>query len=145
MKPGEWHSTCRNCSSHPSCKGHRFFANIVYKYDGKVWFSEHAALPFGAVASVHGWDRIGAANALGMQLCLTRRESQGHCYGLWVASCCTSPFSGMSRAACLLTLHTAELTRYVDDFYGPERCMSSQHAMRCFARLPSMERPPSLN
>ena len=65
--------------SHLACEGHRFFANIVYKYDGKVWFSEHAALPFGAVASVHGWDRIGAAYMLGLQLCLTRYEPQVLC------------------------------------------------------------------
>ena len=43
-----------------SCRGHRVFTTIAYKRKGSIFLSEHAALPFGAVASVQAWDRIGA-------------------------------------------------------------------------------------
>ena len=39
--------------------GHREYANILFEHEGKVWHSEHKAMPFGAKASVHAWDRVG--------------------------------------------------------------------------------------
>ena len=39
--------------------GHRPLAAVAYLFEGKVMIAEHAALPFGSEASVHGWDRIG--------------------------------------------------------------------------------------
>ena len=42
-----------------SAAGHRPFAKIAYRHDGNIYVSQHYALPFGATASVHGWDRIG--------------------------------------------------------------------------------------
>ena len=38
---------------------HRRFAWIVFRVAGIVWAAQHAAAPFGATASVHGWDQIG--------------------------------------------------------------------------------------
>ena len=39
--------------------GDRRFANIMFVFDGAVHCSKHLAMPFGAVASVHAWHRIG--------------------------------------------------------------------------------------
>ena len=38
---------------------HREYAAIIFMLDGVTYISVHRALPFGSVASVHGWDRIG--------------------------------------------------------------------------------------
>ena len=38
---------------------HRQFAHIVFRCDGSIIVSKHLSLPFGAVASVHHWERIG--------------------------------------------------------------------------------------
>ena len=35
------------------------FAAVVFRYKGEVWISVHYANPFGGVACVHNWDRIG--------------------------------------------------------------------------------------
>ena len=36
---------------------HRWACGIVFKHEGVVYFSEHAAVPFGATAAVHAWER----------------------------------------------------------------------------------------
>ena len=38
---------------------HREFAHILFKADGKMFGSGHIGMPFGSVASVHNWDRVG--------------------------------------------------------------------------------------
>ena len=38
---------------------HREFAGIVFKHDAEVITARHIGLPFGAVASVHNWERVG--------------------------------------------------------------------------------------
>ena len=38
----------------------RWAAGVAFKVDQEVYVSRHAACPFGAVASVHNWERIGA-------------------------------------------------------------------------------------
>ena len=53
----------------------------------QVFTACHTACPFGAVANVHAWERIGAA------ICFLARK--------------------------LLKL---AILRYVDDYFGPERC-----------------------
>ena len=81
-------------------------------------FSVHNACPFGAVASVHAWERLGAA------LCYLGRKLLG-----------------------------LPLLRYVDDYYGPDRCVlwstpcvisrqhvwcrleTLSHGVTCFVRL----------
>ena len=40
--------------------GHRQFAGVVCKHEDQIWISQHTSMPFGAVASVHAWDRVGA-------------------------------------------------------------------------------------
>ena len=45
----------------PVQPSHYEFAGITFKFRGVPLFSLHRTLPFGAVASVHGWDRIGAS------------------------------------------------------------------------------------
>ena len=48
---------------------HRRYSHIVFKYEGVTFISERYRLPFGSVASVHGWDRIGSLLcALGRKL-----------------------------------------------------------------------------
>ena len=40
--------------------GHRQFAGVTFKCeDGEVYEARHLGMPFGSVASVHNWDRIG--------------------------------------------------------------------------------------
>ena len=36
------------------------FAKIVFRHIGKLMVSEHFCMPFGSIASVHNWDRIGS-------------------------------------------------------------------------------------
>ena len=38
---------------------HREFAHILFKAEGKMFCSGHIGMPFGSVASVHNWDRVG--------------------------------------------------------------------------------------
>lgn len=44
----------------PIKAAHREYAAVVWVRGGKTFISVHHALPFGSIASVHGWDRIGA-------------------------------------------------------------------------------------
>ena len=46
----------------PIRPGHRQFAAVVFLLAGVPQVAMHFALPFGGVASVHQWDRIGALN-----------------------------------------------------------------------------------
>ena len=41
----------------------RWMCGIAFMVDGEVWWAQHLACPFGAVGSVHGWERVGAAAA----------------------------------------------------------------------------------
>ena len=43
-----------------ACAGHRWAAGIAFIADGTLFRADHWAMPFGAVASVFAWDRIGA-------------------------------------------------------------------------------------
>jgi hypothetical protein len=45
----------------PIAKEHRWACGVAFVVDGQVMVSQHAACPFGAVASVHAWERVGAA------------------------------------------------------------------------------------
>ena len=38
---------------------HRKYAVVAFKHDGQVILAKHLACPFGSVASVHNWDRVG--------------------------------------------------------------------------------------
>ena len=45
----------------PISPGHRSFAWIAFRLsETETVLAQHMAMPFGAVASVHAWDRIGA-------------------------------------------------------------------------------------
>ena len=44
----------------PLCERDRWAAGIAFKLGQDVFVSRHAACPFGAVSSVHNWERIGA-------------------------------------------------------------------------------------
>lgn len=45
------------------CAKHRWACGVAFLAYGKVFCSRHNACPFGAIGSVHGWERIGAALA----------------------------------------------------------------------------------
>ena len=85
-----------------SLSGDRQFANIMFLHDGTAYCATRLGMPFGAVASVHAWHRIGrkcSANIL-----LLRAEQ-------------------VSFAGCLLRALGRRLLRiallhYVDDFFG---------------------------
>ena len=53
--------------------GHRDFARIMFTVGGVVYSSQHLGMPFGSVASVHAWHRVGIA-----YLCVSSRE-QSEC------------------------------------------------------------------
>ena len=44
----------------PILAAHREHAAVVFVRGGTTFISVHNSLPFGSIASVHGWDRIGA-------------------------------------------------------------------------------------
>ena len=39
--------------------GHRVYGHIAFMKNEQVFTAEHLGMPFGAVASVHAWHRIG--------------------------------------------------------------------------------------
>ena len=45
----------------PVAPAHRQFGYVVFSVGGQIMVSQHLGLPFGAVASVHHWNRVGAA------------------------------------------------------------------------------------
>ena len=40
---------------------HRWACGVAFKVFDQIYISMHASCPFGAVASVHAWERVGAA------------------------------------------------------------------------------------
>ena len=47
----------------PIKPAHRWACGVAFRVKNKVFCSQHLACPFGAVASVHAWARLGAALA----------------------------------------------------------------------------------
>ena len=43
----------------PVAPEHRQFGHVVFSMAGQTMVSQHLVLPFGAVASVHHWNRVG--------------------------------------------------------------------------------------
>ena len=43
----------------PVAPEHREFARVVFKHKEQIWEAGHLGMPFGSLASLHGWDRIG--------------------------------------------------------------------------------------
>ena len=43
----------------PIMKEHRQFAHAVFIVDGEIVVAGHNAMPFGSIASMHHWNRIG--------------------------------------------------------------------------------------
>ena len=52
----------------PILPSHRWAACVAFLCDGVVYSSMHYGMPFGAVSSVHAWDRVGA-----LLCCIARR------------------------------------------------------------------------
>jgi hypothetical protein len=44
----------------PVAPEHRWLLWVAFQHKGERWLSRHNAMPFGSVASVHEWDRVGA-------------------------------------------------------------------------------------
>ena len=44
----------------PICKDHWWAGAVAFMWKGQSWVSCHRAMPFGAVAAVHSWERLGA-------------------------------------------------------------------------------------
>ena len=102
----------------PLCPEQRKFAAIAFKHKGKVLVYIHNAMPFGAIASVHAWDRIGTA----FSSC-----SYGHCKTRYLLQGCL--LSAIARRL----LHIPVM-RYVDDYFGIESQGTAKSAMSIFAR-----------
>ena len=43
----------------PIMPEHRWAAGVVYRFQQQVMASVHYAMPFGAIASVHEWEKLG--------------------------------------------------------------------------------------
>ena len=62
--PGIWKADIDSAFRRlPICAKHRWVSGFSFKQGGDVWISQHHACPFGAIASVHAWERIGEAIA----------------------------------------------------------------------------------
>ena len=44
----------------PVAPEQRWLLGVAFKHFGTTWIAQHNAMPFGSVASVHAWDRVGA-------------------------------------------------------------------------------------
>ena len=67
---------------------HREYAAIIFMLDGVTYISVHRALPFGSVASVHGWDRIGEpANKGASCIACTCMRVKARYYVTWAGGC----------------------------------------------------------
>ena len=44
----------------PVAPSHRWLLWVCFSHKGQRWLARHNAMPFGSVASVHAWDRVGA-------------------------------------------------------------------------------------
>lgn len=114
----------------PIAKSHRWAARVAFACDGHVYTSEHIAMPFGAIGSVHAWDRIGeflvrvgrrilflpllryvddyfsadrAACAMHAMLCFARlvRCLLGPCAVSERKLCCAAPLTVLGLDVCL--------------------------------------------
>ena len=97
---------------------HRPFAAITFVRNGTTVVSVHNALPFGSVASVHGWDRIGANLFVSRRIPIVCM----HCLAL----------SLLEKIAIVLL--RLPVDRYCDDFFSCDRRASAAHGMNIFAR-----------
>lgn len=53
----------------PIAAAQRRYGKVVFKHKSRVMVSEHVCMPFGSIASVHNWDRVGSfLCALGRKL-----------------------------------------------------------------------------
>ena len=50
----------------PIAPEHRDMAYVAFKLNGKLQLFGHNAMPFGAIASVHAWDRVGKMCDIGI-------------------------------------------------------------------------------
>ena len=92
----------------PICPEHRWAAGIAFKQGDTVWCSQHLSCMFGAVASVHGWERIGAAIAhLGrvlLKLPLLRYVDDYFAPDRHVSLCCLRWGIALVSRCCVLSL-----------------------------------------
>ncbi len=85
----------------------------------QVWFSQHLACPFGATASVHAWERLGAA------ICHIARR----CLGIALLQYVDDYFAPERGTAYLSCLFQLFIHRFAN------RPQTMQHALHCFARV----------
>ena len=48
----------------PIMPEHRRFAYVAFLVERRIVIAGHAAMPFGSIASVHHWDRVGESNCM---------------------------------------------------------------------------------
>jgi len=90
----------------PIKAAHVWASGIAFLCGGQVWISIHKACPFGAVASVHAWERVGAL--------ITH-------IARWVCLFCGLVGSSSVLVAVRRKYLKLGVFRYVDDFFGCER------------------------
>ena len=114
-----------NCPHHMACllwmtlSDHRQFAHIAFQHGGEVYTSGHTAMPFGSVASVHAWHRVGWL--------LTLCAAVTACDSRFLAG---SLLKAIARRKLRLAMH-----HYVDDYFAADRQESIEVATDVFARL----------
>ncbi len=108
-------SLCGQCIA-----DHRHYAHIMFERCHEVHTCCHLGMPFGAVASVHAWHRIGAKFAMVQTL---------------FAIVFLCPRGGCLLKALGRRLLRLVLLHYVDDYIGADRAASAEVAKDTFARL----------
>lgn len=92
---------------------------VAFLHNGAPILAQHVCAPFGAIASVHNWDRVGQLSVAGAYWW----------YNLLFVMCIGS----LLRAVARRILHLP-LLQYVDDYFACDRVASADHAMQIFAR-----------
>ena len=101
----------------PVAPEHRHLAWIAFGHNGQKVVAQHTVMPFGALASVYHWDRLGEL-----------LKTIARCSSTAFARAC---FTFVRVCRRLLKL---PVLRFVDDFFAVERAGFEKAAMLIFAR-----------
>ena len=95
---------------------HQRLCHIAFLHKGEVVIAQHLGLPFGAVSSVHDWDRVGVLRCLVLV----------HIAIVFV--------TGAFLCSLARRVLKIPMKRYVDDLFDGDRRKCILVAMNCFAR-----------
>ena len=102
----------------PIAPEHRHLAWVAFVHDGIPMAAKHTTMPFGSVASVYHWDRVGE---------LIKTIARCDVAGVYVSA-------NVPPMLCTRRLFHLPVLRFVDDFFAVEYEGEENEAMRVFAR-----------